>query len=322
MSGWIKVEKELETDPRTLRMAKALAKRFNFFPLDAALDPCNAVALPAVTLVCGSLTRLWIFADSHIREDNTLDMGAVEIDEWLGIPGFCDLMPDDWLIRIGEDRVELPGFLDHNGVEAKKKALTGKRVANHRSRKAVTECNAPALPDQTRPDLDQTIKETRESAQRETESQIHAHVERIKAVYPKAARPNWIAGEKNARNVALRGDATWDELIAGSLRYAKHCEQTGRIAMDPGNFFKAEDRPWTHEWAVPAKPGMPAKGNDDAAWAEAISLAKEIGFRDPHRPAETVSAYMREVKQFRDRPPAVPLSERRGLAGVIKRVAP
>jgi hypothetical protein len=64
--------------------------------------------------------------------------------------------------------------------------------------------------------------------------------------------------------------------------------------------------------------GAPAR-NDDAAWAEALSLAKEIGFREPHRPAESVTSYMREVTQFRDRPPEVPLSERRGLAG-IKRI--
>jgi hypothetical protein len=144
MSGWIKFEKGIETDPRTLRMAKALMR--------------NAPALPGVTLVCGALSRLWIYADSHIRQDNTLDMSAAEIDEWLGIPGFCDLMPEEWLVQIDDIRVELPDFLAHNGVEAKKKALTQKRVSNHRTRKTVTVRNADALPDQdqTRPDQTKT----------------------------------------------------------------------------------------------------------------------------------------------------------------------
>jgi hypothetical protein len=58
--------------------------------------------------------------------------------------------------------------------------------------------------------------------------------------------------------------------------------------------------------------------NDQAAWAEARFLAKEIGFRDPH-PGETVTAYARQAKESKDRPPTVPLAERRGLAG-IKRI--
>jgi hypothetical protein len=58
--------------------------------------------------------------------------------------------------------------------------------------------------------------------------------------------------------------------------------------------------------------------NDEAAWAEARHTAREVGFRDSW-PGESVSAYARQVKEFKDRPPAVPLSERRGLSG-IKRI--
>lgn len=165
LSGWIKFEKDLATDPRVMRMAKALDRLFHFFEPsqsspDGSFDPCNASALPAVTLVCGALARLWIYADSHAREDDTLDLGASEIDELLGIPGFCSLMPNDWLREIDENTVELPGFQEHNGVEAKKRALTQKRVARHRDSKkpkSVTTCNASSLPDQdqTKTRLDQ-----------------------------------------------------------------------------------------------------------------------------------------------------------------------
>jgi len=142
MSGWVKIEKDLESDPRVQRIAKLL---------------CNAQALHAsqgVTQVIGGLTRLWIHADTHIRDDNSLDMSTHEIDEWLGLPGFCKLLPADWLVDL-QDAVELPGFQLHNGLEAKKKALTQKRVTRHRikrQRKNVT----PALPDQTTPRLDKT----------------------------------------------------------------------------------------------------------------------------------------------------------------------
>lgn len=149
MSGWIKWEKDLEDDPRMLRMARELKRT------------CNAIPFHPVTVVCGALVRLWRYADSHIREDDTLDLGAREIDELVGVENFCSLMPPDWLREIDEHTVELPGFQAHNGVEAKKKALTQKRVSNHRQRKRNADpetCNAPALPDQTRPRPDQDQK--------------------------------------------------------------------------------------------------------------------------------------------------------------------
>lgn len=58
-----------------------------------------------------------------------------------------------------------------------------------------------------------------------------------------------------------------------------------------------------------------AKPNDEAAWAEARAAAKDIGFRDPH-PGDTVTSYARQVKAAKDAAPSVPLSERRGLAGI------
>lgn len=155
MSGWIKLEKDLETDPRVMRMGRSLCRLFKLFETDVAGERGNACALPGVTLVCGALARLWIFADSHIRDDDTLDMSDVEINDLLGIPGFCALMPEDWLRVIDTHTVELPGFQEHNGVEAKKRALTQKRVTHHREkqqRDSVTGRNALALPDQTRPD--------------------------------------------------------------------------------------------------------------------------------------------------------------------------
>jgi hypothetical protein len=155
MSGWIKFEKDLASDPRVLRMAKELGRCWFFAPADTCVDGVinarNAEALPGVTLVCGALARLWIYADSHAREDDTLDLGPLEIDELLGIPGFCAMMPPDWLVQVGENTVELPGFQAHNGVEAKKRALTQKRVERHRETKkheSVTPRNASSLPDQ------------------------------------------------------------------------------------------------------------------------------------------------------------------------------
>jgi hypothetical protein len=166
MSGWIKWEKDLDSDPRVLRMAREL-KRL-----------CNAPDYPAVTLLCGALVRLWSYADTHIREDDTLDLGCAEIDELIGIENFCSLVPSDWLREIDEHTVELPGFQSHNGVEAKKRALTQKRVQKHRNAHSVTE----ALPDQdqtkTRLDQDQKKKDTTASPPRGDEASVFQHWQR------------------------------------------------------------------------------------------------------------------------------------------------
>ncbi|HLZ10372.1 MAG TPA: hypothetical protein VKT80_17415, partial [Chloroflexota bacterium] len=152
-----------------------------------------------------------------------------------------------------------------------------------------------------------------------SESEIHQRVEAIKRIYPKAARQDWITAEKLIRNLVMDG-TRWEDITAGVTRYAKLCAATNRRAQNPGLWFGAVDRPWLQEWPIPASNGKGhiAKPSDEAAWAEAKSLAGEIGFRDPF-PAETASSYMIQVKQARDRPPDVPLSERRGLAG-IKRI--
>jgi hypothetical protein len=151
--AWIKFEKDLPGDPRVLRMAKTLCRS----------GTCNAEALQgsgwAVTLVCGALVRLWCLADSHVGEDDILDLSAADVDEFLGLPGFCELMPADWLIADG-DRVKLPGFHAHNGTAAKKRAVTQKRVSRHRSRNAESVTRPRPRP---RPDPDQK-KETLSAA--------------------------------------------------------------------------------------------------------------------------------------------------------------
>ena len=101
--------------------------------------------------------RLWMHADSFARDDDTLDITVDEIDQLTGIDGFANSLPADWLQVINEHTVKLPGFHDHNGTDAKRRALTAKRVAHHRDkvkRIAVTgdvvNGNAHALPDQTK----------------------------------------------------------------------------------------------------------------------------------------------------------------------------
>lgn len=145
--AWIKFEKDLLTDPRVIRMAKTL--QFRWEMVNDSQDVRNVDALPAVTLVCGALVRIWSLADTHVDNSDVLPLGIEELNDHIGIPGFCELMPPDWLQPIDEHSVKLPDFHAHNGTEAKRKAVTQKRVAAFRRR------NGAALPDQTKTKPDQ-----------------------------------------------------------------------------------------------------------------------------------------------------------------------
>jgi uncharacterized phage protein (TIGR02220 family) len=143
--AWIKFEKDLLTDPRVLRMAKRLQEKFLLADVAtwaSTTETCNGQALPSVTLVCGCLVRIWSLADTHVDGNDVLPLGFDDIDKLLGVPGFCSLMPVEWIEQIDTDSVKLPNYHEHNGTEAKRKAVTQKRVAAFRSR------NAQALPDQ------------------------------------------------------------------------------------------------------------------------------------------------------------------------------
>jgi hypothetical protein len=145
MSGWIKWEKDLNNDPRVLRMASRLSN-----------GDVTLLSRSKLTII-GGLIIFWSFADTHIRDDDTIECAVEEINEVVGITNFCDLLPADWFKILNPNRVHLIDFLKHNGIDAKKKALAAKRQERHRRKynASVTpksrESNAPsvisALPD-------------------------------------------------------------------------------------------------------------------------------------------------------------------------------
>jgi hypothetical protein len=323
LSGWIKWEKDLKDDPRVLRMASRMR--------NAVVTHGDAMMVTEVfgdemfvALALGGLGKLWGYADTHVRDDDTIELGIDDINKVVGIKGFAQFLPEDWLQIIDPETVKLPGFHVHNGTIAKKKALTQKRVAKHREnvtldalkseRKSNARVTLDKLPDQDRDKTKTESKSARaEIAPRETESEIHSHILEIKAVYPKAPHEDWITAEKLVRNLVSAGES-WDVITAGIERYAKHCKATGRIVTNPAKWFADISRPWLSGWELPGRDGKPAP-NHDAEWAEAKSRAKAINFRDPY-PSESSSVYATMVKLAENAKPAVPIAERLGLAGI------
>jgi hypothetical protein len=262
MSGWIKLEKDRRDDPRVIRMARELR--------NAGVTHERFTSAMHVTLVLGCLDVLWCYADTHVREDDSLDLGPDEIDELVGLKGFCSLIPSDWLEVLDANRVKLPDFHAHNGTESKKKALNQKRQERKRNADALQEVTptsrtsvTPALPD-----LDQTKTYTKEETniahvRLSPVDQAEAHVmfERIRKAYPPfAGRQNWIHVEVHCHNRIAEG-SSWNELIDAVKRYAAYVKGGGvsstAFVLSPEKFFSAGDDPWKQAWPLPEKIAKP-----------------------------------------------------------------
>lgn len=282
VSGWIKLEKDRRDDPRVIRMARELR--------NAGVTHERFTASMHVTLVLGCLDVLWCYADTHVREDDTLDLGPDEIDELVGLQGFCRLMPSDWLEVIDANSVKLPDFHAHNGTESKKKALSQKRQERHR--------NASALKGETLasrisvtsalPDLDQDLdhKDThnaraRDPAKVADEAEHHVMFQRVRKLYPPfAGRQNWLMAEHYCR-VRIERGSSWNDLVDAVKRYAAYVKAGGVSStahvLRPETFFSASDEPWAQPWelpqaiqrAPPAKPKFVPPPDDEPARANA-----------------------------------------------------
>jgi hypothetical protein len=248
MSGWIKLEKGLREDRRFTRIVDALLMRSE--QSVSSVTQMRFIERNAVTQVLGGLAQLWMFADSHIREDDTLDITLDEIDQLVGIEGFAELMPADWLEVLNENSVRLPDFQAHNGTDAKKKALTSKRVQRHRIRNAVSDVTPEkrtgvtgALPDQTRPDQtrpDQTRPDQTRPDQTRPEKKVPSvppaatqpvqspEFDDLRAIFPKRAGSQpWDRAQK-AINARLHEGHSWSEILDGARRYAAFIRATGK----------------------------------------------------------------------------------------------
>jgi hypothetical protein len=148
MSGWIRVEKSLLSDIRFTRMVRQYCAE------------SNALRNAGITAMLGALTQLWLYADEHIHDDDTLRASVEDINELVGINHFCRIVPGDWLVVLDPEQIKLPNFLAHNGTCAKVRKQNAIRQNTYRWKKnnalrndsnaLPNGSNAP-IPDQTRP---------------------------------------------------------------------------------------------------------------------------------------------------------------------------
>lgn len=238
MSGWIKLEKGLREDRRFTRIVDALLERQSASV--TSVTQMRFIEHNIVTQVLGGLAQLWMFADSHIREDDTLDITAHEIDQLVGIEGFTKLVPTDWLEVVDEHSVRLPNFQAHNGTDAKKKALTSKRVQRHRIRTAVSGVTPEkrngvtgalldqTRPDQTRPDQTRQEKEVPSVPPAAPQPTSPPEFTDLRSIFPRRAGSQPWDRALKAIHARLREGHTWTEIIDGARRYAEFIRATGK----------------------------------------------------------------------------------------------
>lgn len=111
-SDWIKVRTVLPSDGRIRIVSRT----------------CHVLPVTAF----GALVTLWCLADSHANENGELvGYTCADVDELVGVPGFCEALPADWIDVAGQ-YVKLPNYQEHNGSTGKTRAQDSKRQKRHR----------------------------------------------------------------------------------------------------------------------------------------------------------------------------------------------
>jgi hypothetical protein len=134
MSGWIKFWKDTDDDPRLAQAASLLrerylvAKRTRGGGEDLSISDELRFMRNALR---GCLATLWCYADTHIGRDDILPISSQTLDALVGIEGFCDVMPVDWIEKLDDGTIRLPGYAEKNELIAKEK-----RASNAKARQA------------------------------------------------------------------------------------------------------------------------------------------------------------------------------------------
>lgn len=84
-------------------------------------------------LTVGKLLRVWRWFDQQTVDGNAAGVTPALLDRMIGVSGLCGEMQKVGWLEVHDGGVRLPGFEKHNGNTAKKRVLTAKRVAKHKT---------------------------------------------------------------------------------------------------------------------------------------------------------------------------------------------
>lgn len=84
--------------------------------------------------VVGKLMRVWAWFDQQTEKGNAPSVSKKLLDRSVGVTGFCEHMKSvGWMVE-ADGVISLPHFERHNGKTGKNRALTAKRVSNHKTK--------------------------------------------------------------------------------------------------------------------------------------------------------------------------------------------
>lgn len=120
MAGdWLKIESGTPDKPEVIGIADSLG-----------ITPAHSF---------GCLFMVWRWFDQHTTSGNAPFVTKVTIDRLAGVAGFADAMIFVGWLEVHEGgSITLPNFSRHNGETAKQRALTAKRVSNHKQKSNAT----------------------------------------------------------------------------------------------------------------------------------------------------------------------------------------
>lgn len=284
MSGGTFLERSLLTDIRFTRTLKKLESLLSESRTNSAVPDISRRRGTLEIVLLGSLSKLWLYADEHIREDNTLDLTTDEIDELVGIAGFTKILPADWLQVIEPDGVQLPDFIEHSIPQHS--ATDYERVRKRKwraARKAQRQgsYSRPNVPDSTdcpghmqsgpghpregngkgREGKGQDLGGGVGEDDPVLEKALSGVLDAIQRDYPESIHgAHWMPTLKRIRQIIDAGEATADQLHGAVLRFCRQQQALGNLGtqfvMPPQTFFGVrpddrEARHWTQPWPVP-----------------------------------------------------------------------
>ena len=98
----------------------------------------------------GKLFRVWRWFDQQTTDGNAKGVTSALLDRIAGATGFAQAMINASWLEENDNGLVLPNFEKHNGVTAKSRAQTAKRVANYR---ADAPCNVSTVTESVTPPL-------------------------------------------------------------------------------------------------------------------------------------------------------------------------
>lgn len=284
MSGWIKLWKDMPSDPRVLSAALKLSQRYVLAertPAGGGDLSRNAVCNAWRNAVIGALTTLWCYADEHIRDDDTLPLTSQTLDAVVGLEGFFDVMPREWIDELDDGSLVLPGYCEKNSLIAKRKRTAksnarvtqwrrGKKInGNGVTKRHVTHHNVAG-------DLDQDIDKDQDSEEKSKTRVPRAAAKDadeesfalLKSIYPKRSGDQKWREARMAINARLSEGHTWAEILDGAHRYADWCRITGKVGTETvkqAATFCGPGKPFLEDFTPPpTKADVRLAGNIDA----------------------------------------------------------